>query len=86
MPTFPDLVNNCAQKTGSNKHEVELIINTFIEEIILSLCSRQKAKISKFGTFEIRKREKSQNGGYIKFRQSRLISKLLSLTEGDNCG
>lgn len=82
MAVLSDIINECVKKTGSNKHEVELIINTFIEELVLTVCAQQRAKISRFGTFERKKRKNSQNGGYIKFKQSRLISKLLSLVSG----
>jgi len=83
MAVFSELIQSCANKTGTNKREVEVVINTFIEELLLTLCEKERAKISRFGTFEIRKRKNTQNGGYIKFRQSRLVSKLLSLTSGD---
>ena len=87
MTVLSEMIKECVKKTGSDKHEVELIINTFVEELVFALCPKKSAKISRFGTFEIRKRKNIENGGYIKFKQSRLISKLLNLTiGGHDCG
>ena len=47
-----DYVDFVSEKTGVSKKEVNLIIDTFIEEIINTLINGDKVMISNFGTFE----------------------------------
>ena len=64
--TKKDLVNSIYMQLGFSKQISENLIEEFFSLIILNIKSEKKLKLSKFGTFAIRKkkityRKKSQN-------------------------
>ena len=83
MASLSDIIVNTTRKTGLPKKQVAITIETFLEEILLGLAKNSKVKISRFGSFELRKRLNGGNSpGYIKFKQSRLAQKLFRLIIG----
>jgi DNA-binding protein HU-beta len=55
------LISIVAEKTEKKKKDIELIINTMINEIYDTLKKRDKVTISGFGTFETKHR-RERNG------------------------
>jgi len=83
MASLSDIVSNTAHKTGLPKQQVVITIETFLEEILFELAKNSKVKLSRFGSFELRKRVNGGTSpGYIKFKQSRLAQKLFRLIIG----
>ena len=56
--TKKDLVNLVYMQIGFSKQISENLIDEFFSSIILNLKNEKKIKISKFGTFTIRKKKK----------------------------
>ena len=71
--TKKDLVNLIYMQLGFSKQISENLINDFLSTIILNLKKEKKLKISKFGTFSLRKK-KSRIGRNPKTKESKLIS------------
>ena len=55
--TKKDLVNLIYMQLGFSKHISENLINDFLSTIILNIKNEKKLKISKFGTFTLRKKK-----------------------------
>jgi len=58
---------------GFSKHISENLINDFLSTIILNIKKEKKLKISKFGTFSLRKK-KSRIGRNPKTKEEKVIS------------
>ena len=71
--TKKDLVNLIYMQLGFSKHISENLINDFLSTIILNLKKEKKLKISKFGTFSLRKK-KSRIGRNPKTKEEKVIS------------
>ena len=71
--TKKDLVNLVYMQIGFSKQISENLINEFFSSIIFNLNKEKKIKISKFGTFSIRKK-KSRIGRNPKTREEKQIS------------
>ena len=71
--TKKDLINQIYMQLGFSKLITENLINDFLSTVILSLKEEKKLKLSKFGTFSIR-RKKSRIGRNPKTRESKVIS------------
>ena len=71
--TKKDLVNSIYMQLGFSKQISENLIEEFFSLIILNIKSEKKLKLSKFGTFAIRKK-KSRIGRNHKPKESKKIS------------
>ena len=71
--TKKDLVNLIYMQLGFSKHISENLINDFLSTIILNIKNEKKMKISKFGTFTLRKK-KSRIGRNPKTKEKKIIS------------
>ena len=71
--TKKDLVNLIYMQLGFSKHISENLINDFLSTIILNIKNEKKLKISKFGTFTLRKK-KSRIGRNPKTKEKKIIS------------
>lgn len=58
-----ELCQNIAEKTGLQNHEVEAVINTFIQEVKGSLSKNKPVYLRGFGTLgtKLRKAKKGRN-------------------------
>ena len=72
--TKKDLINSVYMQIGFSKQIAEYLIDEFFSLIILNLKKEEKIKISKFGTFLIRKK-KSRIGRNPKTKEIKNISK-----------
>ena len=71
--TKKDLVNAVYMQLGFSKQISEILIDDFFSTIILNVKSSNKLKLSKFGTFFVRK--KSQRiGRNPKTKETKIIS------------
>ena len=71
--TKKDLVNLIYMQLGFSKQISENLINDFLSTIILNIKKEKKLKISKFGTFTLRKK-KSRIGRNPKTKEKKVIS------------
>ena len=71
--TRKDLVNLVYMQLGFSKQISENLIEDFLSTIVLNIKDEKKLKLSKFGTFIIRKK-KSRIGRNPKTRESKVIS------------
>ena len=71
--TKKDLVNLIYMQVGFSKQLSEILVDEFFSIIINNLITEKKIKISKFGTFSIR-RKKSRIGRNPKTKESKKIS------------
>ena len=71
--TKKDLVSLIYMQVGFSKQISEILVNEFFSIIIISLITEKKIKISKFGTFSIR-RKKSRIGRNPKTKEDKVIS------------
>ena len=71
--TKKDLVNLIYMQIGFSKLISENLIEEFLSLIILNLENEKKIKISKFGTFSVR-RKKSRIGRNPKTKEKKIIS------------
>ena len=71
--TKKDLINSVYMQIGFSKQISEYLIDEFFSLIILNLKKEEKIKISKFGTFLIRKK-KSRVGRNPKTKETKMIS------------
>ena len=71
--TKKDLVNLVYMQLGFSKQISENLIEDFLSTIILNIKEEKKLKLSKFGTFSIRKK-KSRIGRNPKTKESKMIS------------
>ncbi len=72
--TKKDLVNLIYMRLGYSKQISESLINDFFQTIALSIENEKILKLSKFGTFSIRKK-KSRVGRNPKTKEKKIISK-----------
>ena len=72
--TKKDLINSVYMQIGFSKQISEYLIDEFFSLIIFNLKKEEKIKISKFGTFLIRKK-KSRVGRNPKTKEIKNISK-----------
>ena len=71
--TKKDLVNTIYMQIGFSKNIAENLIDDFFFTIVQSMISEKKIKISKFGTFLLRKK-KSRIGRNPKTNEEKTIS------------
>jgi len=71
--TKKDLVNLIYMQIGFSKQISENLIEEFFALIVSNLLNEKKLKISKFGTFSIRKK-KSRIGRNPKTKETKIIS------------
>ena len=71
--TKKDLINLIYMQLGFSKQVTENLINDFLSTIILNIKNEKKLKLSKFGTFSIRKK-KSRVGRNPKTNETKIIS------------
>ena len=71
--TKKDLVNLVYMQLGFSKEISENLINDFLSTIILNIKNEKKLKLSKFGTFSIR-RKKARIGRNPKTKETKIIS------------
>ena len=71
--TKKDLVNLVYMQLGFSKQISENLIEDFLMTIVTNIKSEKKLKLSKFGTFSIRKK-KSRIGRNPKTREAKVIS------------
>ena len=71
--TKKDLVNLVYMQLGFSKEISENLINDFLSSIILNIKNEKKLKLSKFGTFSIR-RKKARIGRNPKTKETKIIS------------
>ena len=71
--TKKDLVNLIYMQIGFSKQISESLIEEFFFQIVSNLVNEKKLKISKFGTFSIRKK-KSRIGRNPKTKEKKIIS------------
>ena len=71
--TKKDLVNSIYMQLGFSKQISENLIEDFLSTIILNIKNEKKLKLSKFGSFTIRKK-KSRIGRNPKTKETKLIS------------
>ena len=71
--TKKDLVNLIYMQIGFSKQISESLIEEFFFQIVSNLVNKKKLKISKFGTFYIRKK-KSRIGRNPKTKEKKIIS------------
>ena len=72
--TKKDLVNLIYMQLGFSKQISENLIDDFLKTIVINIKSEKKLKLSKFGTFTIRKK-KSRIGRNPKTKEIKTISK-----------
>jgi len=72
--TKKDLVNLIYMQLGFSKQISENLIDDFLLTIVQNLKKEKKLKLSKFGTFSIRKK-KSRLGRNPKTKEEKIISK-----------
>ncbi len=70
--TKKDLVNLVYMQLGFSKQIAENLIDDFLKTIIIDLKDENKLKLSKFGTFELRKK-KSRIGRNPKTKETKEI-------------
>ena len=71
--TKKDLVNSVYMQLGFSKQISENLIEDFLSTIVSNIKNEKKLKLSKFGTFSIRKK-KSRIGRNPKTKESKVIS------------
>ncbi len=71
--TKKDLVNLVYMQLGFSKQISENLIEDFLSTIVSNIKSEKKLKLSKFGTFTIRKK-KSRVGRNPKTKETKMIS------------
>ena len=71
--TKKDLVNLVYMQLGFSKQISENLIEDFLSTIVINIKQEKKLKLSKFGTFSIRKK-KSRVGRNPKTKQIKMIS------------
>ena len=71
--TKKDLVNLVYMQLGFSKQISENLIEDFLSTIILNIKKEKKLKLSKFGTFSVRKK-KSRIGRNPKTKEDKIIS------------
>ena len=71
--TKKDLVNLVYMQLGFSKQISENLIEDFLSTIVSSIKNEKKLKLSKFGTFTVRKK-KSRIGRNPKTKESKVIS------------
>ena len=71
--TKKDLVNLVYMQLGFSKQISENLIEDFLSTIVLNIKQEKKLKLSKFGTFSIRKK-KSRIGRNPKTKETKMIS------------
>jgi len=71
--TKKDLINQIYMQLGFSKLVSENLINDFLLTIILNMKEEKKIKLSRFGTFSIR-RKKSRFGRNPKTKEPKIIS------------
>ena len=71
--TKKDLVNLIYMQLGFSKQISENLIDDFLKTIVINIKSEKKLKLSKFGTFTIRKK-KSRIGRNPKTKETKMIS------------
>ena len=71
--TKKDLVNLVYMQLGFSKQISENLIEDFLVTIVTNIKTEKKLKLSKFGTFSIRKK-KSRLGRNPKTKESKVIS------------
>tara|TARA_Y100000768_G_C23523530_1_gene471484 strand:- start:35 stop:334 length:300 start_codon:yes stop_codon:yes gene_type:complete len=71
--TKKDLVNSVYMRLGFSKQISESLIDDLLVTIIHNIKSEKKLKLSKFGTFTIR-RKKSRIGRNPKTKETKMIS------------
>ena len=71
--TKKDLVNLVYMQLGFSKKISENLIRDFLSTIVLNIKQEKKLKLSKFGTFSIRKK-KSRIGRNPKTNENKMIS------------
>ena len=71
--TKKDLVNLIYMQLGFSKQISENLIEDFLTSIVTNIKSEKKLKLSKFGTFSIRKK-KSRIGRNPKTKEKKIIS------------
>tara|TARA_B100001057_G_scaffold106410_1_gene104062 strand:+ start:383 stop:682 length:300 start_codon:yes stop_codon:yes gene_type:complete len=71
--TKKDLVNLVYMQLGFSKQISENLIEDFLATIVINIKSEKKLKLSKFGTFSLR-RKKSRIGRNPKTKESKVIS------------
>ena len=71
--TKKDLVNLVYMQLGFSKQISENLIEDFLSTIVSNIKQEKKLKLSKFGTFTIRKK-KSRIGRNPKTKESKMIS------------
>ena len=71
--TKKDLVNLIYMQLGFSKKISESLLDDFLSTIVLNLKTEERLKLSKFGTFSIRKK-KSRIGRNPKTREKKMIS------------
>ena len=71
--TKKDLINSVYMQIGFSKNISENLINDFLSTILENLKIEKKLKLSKFGTFSIRKK-KSRIGRNPKTKEQKVIS------------
>ena len=71
--TKKDLVNLVYMQLGFSKQISENLIEDFLSTIVLNIKSEKKLKLSKFGTFSIRKKKK-RIGRNPKTKEKKMIS------------
>ena len=71
--TKRDLVNLVYMQLGFSKQISENLINDFFSTIILNIKNEKKLKLTKFGTFSIRKKN-SRIGRNPKTKETKIIS------------
>ena len=71
--TKKDLVNLIYMQLGFSKKISESLLDDFFSTIVLNLKTEERLKLSKFGTFSIRKK-KSRIGRNPKTKEKKIIS------------
>ena len=71
--TKKDLVNVIYMQLGFSKQISENLIDDFLSTIVLNIKTEKKLKLSKFGTFSIRKK-RSRIGRNPKTKETKMIS------------
>ena len=71
--TKKDLVNLVYMQLGFSKQISESLIEDFFSTIVTNIKSEKKLKLSKFGTFNVRKK-KSRVGRNPKTKETKIIS------------
>ena len=71
--TKKDLVNIIYMQLGFSKQISENLIEDFLSTIVLNIKSKKKLKLSKFGTFLVRKK-KSRIGRNPRTKETKLIT------------